>query len=146
MASAEWTFKAYQMLKDRYGFDDARAKSTYGAALEAMTDASVAVALDVHAKEYTGSYAPPSGMFRKWGQGDRPMLGSRLDWSKGKLFQDQKGRWLAYNPDIEGTMPPTPEESAAQEKLDRSGVRDFAGLGKIIDSVNQQERGRSKDA
>ena len=146
MASTNMKNRIFAYFQSAYYMKRGDFDNKYGSVIDSMTDGPAAIALDALKKEYTGSYPPPSGSFRKWGQGDRPMLGSRLDWSKGKLFQDQKGRWLAYNPDIEGTMPPTPEESAAQEKLDRSGVRDFAGLGKIIDAVNQQERGRSKDA
>ena len=146
MARAGMKKQVFEYWQATFRVKPEAAEVSLGSMLDSMTDTAVAVALDVMKKEYTGNWPPQPGAFRKWGQGDRPMLGSRLDPNKWVFWKDEEGRDIAYHPDVEDTRPPTQAELAAQQKLDRSGVRDFAGLGKIIDAVNQQERGRSEDA
>ena len=146
MASAGMKKQVFEYWEAQFRVKPESAKTALDLTLNSMTDAAVAVAMDVLKKEYTGSFPPAPGMFRKWGQGDRPMLGSRLDQRKFVFWKDEEGRDLVYHSDMPDTRPPTQDELAAQEKLERSGVRDFAGLKPVIQAVNQQERGRSKDA
>ena len=70
---------------------------------------------------------------------------SSLDPNKWSCWKDAEGRDMAYNSAIKNSLPPTKEGQERQVKLERSGISDWTGMKRIIEAVNQQERGRSKD-